>query len=113
MEKRRHDRIECGRLLADISDGAGFFTGIIKDFSRFGLLLEDVPQRLNETSSKVSVIFRSDTTHYKLKAKTRWTKKQAISKMVGFEIINAPWGWAEFVMENENNPEKSLGEITI
>lgn len=113
MEKRRHERIESSKILADISDGLGFYTGIVKDFSRSGLLLEDVPKRLDDTSAQVSVIIASGTANFKLKAKKRWTKPQAFSKMIGFELTDAPLGWAEFVMKNESLLHKSPGEITI
>jgi hypothetical protein len=113
MEKRRHERIGGQNFLVDISDGAGFFTGTVKDFSRFGLQLADIPKRLDEKAQKISVVVQNNTTSFKIKARQRWTKKEAISKLVGFEITNAPWGWAEFVMDNENNPKKSIGEVSI
>lgn len=113
MEKRRHERIGGQKFLVDISDGAGFFTGTVIDFSRFGLQLEDVPKRLDEKAQKISVIIQNNTTSFKLNAKPRWTKKKAISKMVGFEITGAPWGWAEFVMEKEDGTKHSIGEISI
>ena len=113
MEKRRHERIGGQKFLVDISDGTGFFTGTVKDFSRFGLQLEDIPKRLDEKARKISVVIQNNTTSFKLNAKPLWTKKSAISKMVGFEITNAPWGWAEFVMEKESTPEHSIGEVSI
>lgn len=113
MEKRRHERIENQHILADLSDGTGFFTGTVKDFSRFGLLLDDVPKRLDETSAQMSVVIQNATESFKFKAKTRWTKKQAVSKMIGFEIVDAPWGWAEFVIKNEDEPKDTIGKITL
>lgn len=113
MEKRRHERIGGQNFLVDISDGTGFFTGTVKDISRFGLQLEDIPKRLDDKSPKISVVIQSNTASFKLNAKPRWTKKRSISKMVGFEITSAPWGWAEFVMEKEDKPKHSIGEITI
>ena len=113
MEKRRHDRITSQKFLVNISDGAGFFTGTVKDFSRSGLLLDDIPKRLDGKSKNISVIIDNKTENFKLKAKTRWTRQQAISQMVGFEIVNAPWGWAEFVLQNQEAPSKAPAEITI
>lgn len=113
MEKRRHERIDNQHILADLSDGTGFFTGTVKDFSRFGLLLDDVPKRLDESLPQVSVVIQNATESFKFKAKARWTKKQALSKMIGFEIVDAPWGWAEFVLENEDNLKNTPGKITM
>ena len=113
MEKRRHDRVTNQKLLVNISDGAGFYTGTVKDFSRAGLLLDDVPKRLNAKAKNISVIIDNNTNNFKFKAKPRWTKQQAISQLVGFEIVNPPWGWAEYVIENQEKPRKKLAEITI
>ncbi len=108
MEKRRHERIDNQHILADLSDGTGFFTGTVKDFSRFGILLADVPKRLDETSPQISVVIQNATDNFKIKAKTRWTKQQALSNIIGFEIVSAPLSWAKFVMENEVDPKKHL-----
>lgn len=113
MEKRRHERIDKQNIIADLSDGTGFFTGTVKDFSRFGLLLEDVPKRLDETVNQVSVVIQNSTNNFKIHAKPRWTRDQTVSKIIGFEIVNAPWGWAEFVMDKEEGPANTIGEITI
>lgn len=113
MEKRRHDRITNQKFLVNVSDGKGFFTGTVKDFSRAGLQLDDLPKRLDGKAKTISVVIDNSTTNFKLKAKTRWTKQQAISQMVGFEIVNAPWGWAEFVLQNQKSTSKTPAEITI
>lgn len=113
MEKRRSQRITSKRLLANISDGLGFYTGIVTNFSRTGISIEDVPVRLEEKSQNVSVVLESANSNFKLKTKPRWSEQNSISKVLGLEIVNATWGWAEFVMENEKRPEKTTSEITI
>lgn len=113
MEKRQHQRLVVGNLYADISDGQGFFSGTVEDFSRFGLKLADVPKKLDEKAKHFSVIVSGDGQHFKMSAKPRWSHGKSLSKKVGLEIINAPLGWTEFVMKSEPALTDVRGEITI
>ncbi len=112
MEKRRHQRMPVDDLHADISDGYGFFSGTVEDLSRFGLKLDDVPKRLDEKAKLFSVIVSGDGQHFKMQARPRWAQGKSLSKKVGLEIINAPWGWTEFVMKFEP-ALGDIGEVTI
>ena len=53
MDRRRHDRIQLNHLLADISDGRGFFSGTVADLSRTGIQLSDVPKRLDKQTKDI------------------------------------------------------------
>jgi hypothetical protein len=101
MEKRRHPRIGNIPYLVDISDGVGFYTGYVNNLSRFGICLQDIPNRLNQHAEKLSVVISGGGQNFKIKARARWTEQQKYSKNIGLEIVNAPWGWTEFVMEKE------------
>lgn len=113
MEKRRYERIGGKRFMVDISDGSGFFSGTVTDFSRFGLQLDDIPKRLDVNVKKVSLIVQDKNSNFKISARPRWAENKTISKKVGFEIIRASWGWAEFVKDNEDPDKKPVGEIYI
>lgn len=102
-----------GNLHADISDGHGFFSGTVEDLSRFGLRLDDVSIRLNDKSKHFSVIVSGLGKHFKMKARPRWASGKSYSKKVGLEIVNAPLGWTEFVMEHEPGTDDTWAEITI
>lgn len=101
MEKRRHDRIEMNNLVVDISDGWGFFTGTLRDLSPLGLQIDGIPQKLDDKAKHISVVISENGKHFKMNARPRWTHQQSVGKNVGFEIVNAPSGWAEFVMNHE------------
>jgi hypothetical protein len=113
MEKRRHQRMEVDNLNADISDGFGFFTGTVCDLSRFGMKVDNLPKRLDDKAKHLSIIISGNGKNFKVKARPRWSIRQSISKSVGIEIVNAPWGWTEFVMNFEPNPDDAWGEINI
>jgi hypothetical protein len=56
MDKRRYQRMEVSNLLADISDGNGFFSGHVSNISRRGMLLHDIPQKLYDQAKKLSLV---------------------------------------------------------
>ncbi len=113
MEKRRHQRTGVNNLAADISDGKGFFSGTVRDLSRYGIKLADVSRHLNSAAEQLSIVISGKDSHFKMKVRPRWTQKQAISKIIGLEIVNAPLGWAEFVMDHEPTSRDLLEEIVI
>jgi len=46
-------------------------------------------------------------------ARPCWTKKDNTQKSVGVEIMNASWGWTEFVMSHEPPPVDVRGEVAL
>lgn len=114
MEKRRHQRVVADNLHVDISDGQGFFSGTVQDLSRFGMKLDDIHKRFDtQTKHLMVIVSGSDGKHFKMRAKPRWSQKKIFGKKVGLEIIGAPLGWTEFVMEFEPAKEPIWDEITI
>jgi len=102
-----------GNLQVDISDGRGFFSGTVEDLSRFGLKLDDIPKRLDETARHLSVVVSGEGKNFKMYARPRWALGKSFSKQVGLEITSAPWGWTEFVMTFEPPIDDVWGEITL
>ena len=102
MDKRRHPRIVIENIEADISDGKGFFNGMVVDISRFGISISDIPQRLDNSADIYSVILDGPGIHFKLLVRPIWEKHNGTSKTIGAQIENSPWTWAEFVMNHEN-----------
>ena len=113
MDKRRHPRMAVDGLTVDLSDGRGFFNGTVGDLSRFGLLVENVPKRLDEMAPIYSVIVSGRGHNFKMKARLRWSVRQSISKKVGIEILKASWGWTEFVMQFEPKPDDVWGTLEL
>ncbi len=113
MEKRRHQRIEVNNFTVDISDGLGFSGGTMCDISRFGMKVDNVAKRLDDNAKQLSVVISGMGKNFKIKAKPRWTVHQPACKSVGIEIIHAPFGWTEFVMNFEPATDDVEGEIRL
>ena len=103
MEKRRHQRMAISNLSADISDGKGFFPGVVSDLSRFGLRLTDLPLKV-DSSQRPSIVVSGHGRNFKMLVRPCWTQKDNNRKSVGVEIMNAPWEWTEFVAGLETVP---------
>lgn len=102
MEKREHPRMEIPDLQADISDGKGFYTGTVKNISRFGLAISDIPRNIDKTSDIYSVILDGPGTHFKLLVRPVWDEDDGAGKTIGAQIENSPWTWTEYVMRQES-----------
>ncbi len=110
MEKRQHQRMSVAGLQADISDGIGFYAGTVGDISRKGIHLVDLPARIDDTVTKMTVVVVGKNRNFKMLLEPKWASLQDKRKSVGFEIINTLWGWTEFVAELEPQMEKDIWE---
>ncbi len=108
MEKRKFQRVAVKGFEADISDGIGFFPGEMIDISRDGMLMVDLPKRLDERTFKMTVVVSGEGSHFKMLVRPRWSSLDGMRKTVGFEIMNTPWEWTEFVMGYEPKVEKDV-----
>ena len=101
MEKREHPRMDVLELQADISDGNGFFSGTVKNISRFGLAITDIPANLDDSADIYSVILDGPGIHFKLLVRPVWEHTDGNRKTIGALIENSPWTWTEYVMGKE------------
>lgn len=113
MEKRKHPRMAMSSLDADVSDGKGFFSGVVHDISRFGLSISDLPKRLDSSADIYSIILDGPGTHFKLLARPIWEEDDGIRKTIGVRIENSSWTWTEFVMRHEPDHEEDIHEKTL
>ncbi len=103
-----------GDLSVDISDGIGFYPGIVTDVSRFGIGLRDLPKKLDTDGTRLVLVVSGRDSHFKMPVRPRWVSKEGLRRSVGVEISNAPWGWTEFVMEYEPRVNEDVwGEINL
>jgi len=101
MNKRRHERMEVPNLTVDVSDGVGFFSGSVRDVSRVGMQLDDIPRKLNDQAKQLSVVISADGKTFKMLAIPKWIDGDNSRKRMGIKIIDAPWDWTEFIMKYE------------
>lgn len=112
MQIREYPRLEVPHIQAEVSDGKGFFTGSVKNISRFGLAITDIPVDLDNSSEIYSVILDGPDSHFKLLVRPVWETDDGISKTIGIRIEISPWTWTEFVMRQETLANQALVEQT-
>jgi len=93
----------------DISDRVGFSTGTVKDISRFGICISDIPRKLHIKDNCITVVVSSKNKRFKLLLRPQWEKQDGLTRVTGTVIDNAPWEWTEMIMrlEPKNN---AIGE---
>lgn len=111
MGNRVYQRVGVEGLNGDISDGAGFFPGVITDVSRFGMCMVDLPRRVNENTKRMNIVVSGHGKNFKMIVRPRWSDKSGMRKMVGFEILNTPWEWTDFVMNLEPREDRHIWDV--
>jgi len=112
MNKRQYQRVEVANAVADVSDGIGFFSGVVVDVSRTGIRLEDIPQRFNDHATELSIVVSVKDKYFKLQGAPRWSNGNAISKKMGVKILISPPGWKAFVKTFETREEDIRAVVT-
>lgn len=97
--KRRYPRIAVN-LPIDISDGARFYQATVKNISRGGLLIDDIPNRIN-CNCMLRTVVSVGNNHFKLVCKTKHRKNNGSSVTLGTEIDDTSCQWLAFVMNQE------------
>ncbi|HID03001.1 MAG TPA: PilZ domain-containing protein [Desulfobacterales bacterium] len=101
MEQRQYFRAFSPNTEVHISDRAGFCTGILKDFSRFGICITDIPRKIHLKDGCFTIVLSNENMNFKLKVVERWRTKEGLSTKVGVAIEDVPWDWTEMVMGYE------------
>lgn len=105
MEQRQHPRLNAVGMEVDISDRIGFSTGILKDISRFGVCITNIPRKLQPKNSFFTVVISNKGKRFKLQLKPQWEKQDGLTMVTGAIIDNAPWNWTEMIMQMEPQDE--------
>jgi hypothetical protein len=111
MDNRRHQRVETANMVADLSDGKGFFSGAVSNISRFGILLEDIPNKLNGQAENLSIVISANNRNFKVSGIAQWVSEDRYRKKMGVKILDAPWNWTEFVRECEPIDDDVWGSV--
>lgn len=99
-------------LSADVSSGKGFYSGKVTDLSRFGLRLTDLRLKC-DTNQRLSIVVSGQGKNFKILARPCWTKTDRTRKSVGVEIMNASWGWTEFVISLETASADVQSDVAV
>jgi hypothetical protein len=114
MEQRQYFRVRMSETEVLISDRAGFCVGTLKDCSRFGLCITDLPRRIHPKNGYFQAVVTNKDLNFKLQVEEKWNTEDGFSNVVGAVIDNVPWEWTEMVMQNEpRNDESWHNEATL
>ena len=108
MDQRHYPRIQYRHLTANAGDNKSFFHGTVKNISRSGLCISDLPAEVDDDLKVWSLLVKGDGMVHKLSATPRWSVILGQKKSVGFEILDPPLGWTEFVPEIPESPHFHL-----
>jgi hypothetical protein len=100
QKKRKHRRAGVPGFVGDIADGKLVVGGNIEDISVGGFKICGVPHAFGAEKLTYTAILSGGGKHYRLLAKPCWKKQGSDKKSmdVGFKILDAPWEWVEFTM---------------
>jgi hypothetical protein len=110
--KRRYFRLDVQGMDADISDDIGFCTARVKDISRFGICLSQIPRKLSVKGDKFLVIISDQAHHrFKMQVQGRWEEEKGFDTIMGLEIKDAPWNWTDFLTNMEPVKDSAWGAV--
>jgi hypothetical protein len=101
MEQRQHIRSSINGLTVYISDQAGLCNGVIKDISRFGICIGDIPRKLQTKNGSFNAVINGKGNTFKLQLKEKWKDENGQTTIIGAGIDDAPWDWAEMTLRHE------------
>ena len=108
MEQRQHIRSDITGMTAYISDQAGLCCGTLKDMSRFGLCITDIPRKLQTKNGFFKAVINGKGQNFKLQLKEKWTQKNGLTTLVGAGINDVPWTWTEMTLYHELRHRNTL-----
>ncbi len=99
--KRKFERVELRGLIADIADGSFVFDGLIEDVSTTGFKISQLPKQFELKLKNYVTVISGYKKNFKIVIQPRWTRRtnNGYYQEVGFQIINPPWAWTEFIQE--------------
>ena len=97
MEKRHQERKAVSNLVVEISSGHGLYSGIVKNISYSGLLIDGVPPEVTHRGEIFNLTVLSKGQNYRLRAIPRWVCGNDRNKLFNLKIFSVPRNWFQFV----------------
>lgn len=99
--KRRDQRGKVAGFYSDIADGNFVFAGVVKDISSRGIKISDLPLDFPLEKSGYRTVISGSGKHYRVLLRPCWANRDSGTRSIeaGFMIVDAPWDWEEFVLE--------------
>lgn len=114
--KRKYRRAGMAGFVGDVADGKSIYSGYVRDISVGGFKIADLPQSFSAVRHTYTAIISGGGKHYRVLAKPCWQRSADMKNRIdiGFKIIDAPWEWVEFTMNEipEFDYEDSFGYLS-
>lgn len=101
MERRQYVRTSMDGMTVYICDEDGLCGGTLKDISRFGVCITDIPRKLQIQNGSFDAVIHGAGYSFKLHLQEKWKVRKNQTTMVGAVIDSAPRDWAEMTLRNE------------
>lgn len=87
-----------------ISDGKSSVLGIVEDLSSTGIKVGQIPLDFDESVQKCKAVIHGPTGDFNIFLTPRWVEEtnMGMYKTIGFQIVDPPAGWKEFVQDLES-----------
>lgn len=115
LTKRKYRRAGITGFVGDLADGKNIYSGHITDFSLGGFRVSDLPPSFSAERHTYTAILSGGGRHYRVLAKPCWKNQGSLANRIdiGFKILDAPWEWVEFAMNEipEFDYEDGIGYL--
>ncbi len=101
MNQRQHTRLTVSNMGVEISDKIGCSTGTIKDISRLGICITNIPRELKTQNDSFTAVISSKGHQFRLQLRPKWVKQDGLTLMTGAIIDTAPWDWTAMLIQME------------
>lgn len=101
----RENRINVS-MQSSLSQGNFVFNGTVKNISKNGLMISDVPSKFKCTSEKCITIVDDGEINYKLTIVPTWCNGIGTCQEIGFAIVGGSMDW--ILMVNEMDKGKDI-----
>lgn len=98
-ENRNQPRLQLKNMSVDIFDGVGFFSGTIKDISRYGLCMKQVPSSLEDGMRRLTIVVSGMDKNFRMIVRPRWFNYDGYTQDIGVRIVESPRAWQQFIDE--------------
>ncbi len=101
MEKRQHVRTSMDGMTVYVCDDRGLCAGTLKDISRFGVCITDIPRKLQTLDGSFDAVIHGAGYSFKLRLHEKWKAGNNHTTMVGAVIDSVSRDWTEMTLRNE------------
>lgn len=84
-----------------LSDRVGFSSGTVKDVSRFGLCITDLPRALKPGNESIAAIVVTPDKRFRFTLRPQWEKQDGLTMAMGTTISSVPREWVELMCQLE------------